>query len=428
MDLEPSFQWLQLQADDYSATVSLQTLHRHPDSLLAGLADTALAHGRDVLRLDMSAEVAREVVAVLRLGESYTPPADSRLLTALKHTLDYLGLPSPPRLPIRFPLSQPYLFVHSYSCEVVEEAGRDCGLLLYSTQGGWAALDGEGPECGDPRPANMDPQWYYAATTLQSECTGAGQDLMLVAGPESVSSYVMEADSRRCHTVPSCKGHTGPCVSVQGKAYMLGRHGAAAVSCFDPCVNCWFTTAPMRYGMYDFCAVSPPGSTLVLTFGGVCSSTGRHRDGIDLFDPRQRGWTSSGARLTRPSRGLAAAPVDEYRVLVFGGSGGRAANIVDLRNWRLLPAGELSAERQHMAGVAFEGGVLSLGGVDEHEQFVDIVERYDAVTNQWQVIGRLPCAMSHMTVASARVSTALQLNQMPVIESAASRRACTPAR
>lgn len=82
----------------------------------------------------------------------------SLFLVLLQHTLDYLGLPSPPRLPIRFPLSQPYLFVHSYSCEVVEEAGRDCGLLLYSTQGGWAALDGEGPECGDPRPANMDPQ------------------------------------------------------------------------------------------------------------------------------------------------------------------------------------------------------------------------------------------------------------------------------
>jgi hypothetical protein len=81
------------------------------------------------------------------------------LLLLLQHTLDYLGIPSPPRLPIRFPLSQPYLFVHSYSCESVEEAGRDCGLLLYSTQGGWAALDGEGgSECGDPRPANMDPQ------------------------------------------------------------------------------------------------------------------------------------------------------------------------------------------------------------------------------------------------------------------------------
>jgi hypothetical protein len=81
------------------------------------------------------------------------------LLLLLQHTLDYLGIPSPPHLPIRLPLSQPYLFVHSYSCEIVEEAGRDCGLLLYSTQGGWAALDGEGgSECGDPRPANMDPQ------------------------------------------------------------------------------------------------------------------------------------------------------------------------------------------------------------------------------------------------------------------------------
>jgi hypothetical protein len=84
MELESSFQWLQLKADDYSAWVSLQTLHEHPDSLLAGLADTALSHGKDVLRLDMSADVAREVVAVLRLGESYSPPADSRLLTALK--------------------------------------------------------------------------------------------------------------------------------------------------------------------------------------------------------------------------------------------------------------------------------------------------------------------------------------------------------
>lgn len=84
MDLESSIQWLQLQADDYNAWVSLQTLHEHPDSLLAGLADTALSHGRDVLRLDMSADVAREVVAVLRLGESYSPPADSRLVTALK--------------------------------------------------------------------------------------------------------------------------------------------------------------------------------------------------------------------------------------------------------------------------------------------------------------------------------------------------------
>jgi hypothetical protein len=77
-------------------------------------------------------------------------------------------------------------------------------------------------------------QWYYAATTLRSECTGAGQDLMLVAGPESVSSYVMEADSRRCHTVPSCKGHTGPCVSVQ-----VSWSAGLVIACMECACGCF---------------------------------------------------------------------------------------------------------------------------------------------------------------------------------------------
>lgn len=77
-------QWLQLQADDYCCTVSLQTLRKFPDSLLAGLADTAVAHGREQLRLDLSPQVAAEVVSVLRLGEGYVPPADTRLVAALQ--------------------------------------------------------------------------------------------------------------------------------------------------------------------------------------------------------------------------------------------------------------------------------------------------------------------------------------------------------
>lgn len=42
----------------------------------------------------------------------------------------------------------------SYSCELVDEEGRDMGMLLYSSQGGWSSMD---KESGDPRPANMDP-------------------------------------------------------------------------------------------------------------------------------------------------------------------------------------------------------------------------------------------------------------------------------
>lgn len=404
MELETSCQWLQLQADDYCCTVSLQTLRKYPDSLLAGLADTAVAHGREQLRLDMSPQVAAEVVSVLRLGEGYVPPEDSRLVAALQHQLDYLGIPPPPRLPAKLPLSHPYLFVHSYSCEMVDEESHDMGLLLYSSHGGWSAVD---RDAGDPRPASMDPAWYYAATTLPAEATGAGQDLMLVAGPERCSSYLMEADTRVVHSVPSCKGPTGPCVAVGGKAYLLGRHGSAAVSCFDPHVSCWFTATAMPGGMYDFAAVSPPGSSVVLTFGGVDSATGRHRGGVDLYDSRTRGWMSSpsGAVLPRPSRGLAAAALDGHRVLVFGGSGGRASLILELRTWRLQPVGLLSSERQHMAGVTFENKVLSLGGVSEHEEYVDVMECYDDTTGQWTVVGHMPCPMSHLAVTGANVST-----------------------
>jgi hypothetical protein len=42
----------------------------------------------------------------------------------------------------------------SYSCELVDEESRDMGLLLYSSRGGWSAMD---KEAGDPRPATMDP-------------------------------------------------------------------------------------------------------------------------------------------------------------------------------------------------------------------------------------------------------------------------------
>lgn len=69
--------------------------------------------------------------------------------------------------------------------------------------------------------------------------SGAGQDLMLVAGPEKSNSYLMEADTRAVHAVPSCKGPPGPCVSVGSRAFLLGQHGSATVSCFDPFVSCW---------------------------------------------------------------------------------------------------------------------------------------------------------------------------------------------
>jgi hypothetical protein len=42
----------------------------------------------------------------------------------------------------------------SYSCELVDEGGHDMGMLLFSSHGGWSALD---RDSGDPRPSDMDP-------------------------------------------------------------------------------------------------------------------------------------------------------------------------------------------------------------------------------------------------------------------------------
>ncbi len=56
----------------------------------------------------------------------------------------------------------------------------------------------------------------------------------------------------------------------------------------------------MPGGMYDFAAVSPPGSSVVLTFGGVDSGTGRHRDGIDLYDRYERGQVWAEAQAATP--------------------------------------------------------------------------------------------------------------------------------
>lgn len=62
------------------------------------------------VRLDTSAAVAAEVIAALRQGPAYALPAgDRRLLAAVKHQLDYLGLQLQPAAG-----EQHYLVVPTY--------------------------------------------------------------------------------------------------------------------------------------------------------------------------------------------------------------------------------------------------------------------------------------------------------------------------
>lgn len=79
--------------------MSQSTLSAYPGSLLANLVEMELAQPspmRPCIRLDCCEAVAREVVSLLRQRGSYTPPSDQRLLRALQHQLDFLGIPMTP--------------------------------------------------------------------------------------------------------------------------------------------------------------------------------------------------------------------------------------------------------------------------------------------------------------------------------------------
>ncbi|KAF8067165.1 Klhl23 [Scenedesmus sp. PABB004] len=374
LDDDPGGGWLRLCADDWSAVVSVASLRRHQDSLLAGLADAALAAGRDALRLDASADVAREVVAVLRLRDSYRPPADARLAAALRHTLDFLGVPAPPALP----------------------AGAWAAAAASTAAAGWAVL--HGPH--DPRPPPTNADTVYVAAPLPARDTGAGEDFMLVAGTGS-GSCVIGADSRAARIITACESW-GPCVGIGGRAYVLGCIGSSGTQCYDPAADVWFAVAPPPSQIYDFAAAAPTGGRTIVAAGGVAGYSngvpgGAHRSDVLALDTRARAWSAApaGASLPRPSRGLAAAALDDHRVLFAGGSAGREAHVLDLRTWRCAPAGALRSPRVNAAAVAVGGRVLLLGGCcGETNDMLDSVEAFDAAVGAWADAGTLPLALS----------------------------------
>ncbi len=98
--------WVRLVADDFAAVVSRERLAggAHASSMLRTLVELATAGGDGAgepptVRLDCSAEVARELVAALRQGARYTPPPEPRLARAVADAAAFLGVDAAPALP-----------------------------------------------------------------------------------------------------------------------------------------------------------------------------------------------------------------------------------------------------------------------------------------------------------------------------------------
>lgn len=151
--------WVTIEADEYQSVVNTRNIlsGRNAVSHLANLIELEAANGAGTtrIRLDCSAEVGREVVACLRQGGSYSPPADPRLLRAVQQQVDYLGI-SAPTMPNSAALQgREVVLVPSYwylglNYDMNPHVDSlEPGLLMYSSgTRGWANMTGR-----------QDPRW-----------------------------------------------------------------------------------------------------------------------------------------------------------------------------------------------------------------------------------------------------------------------------
>lgn len=176
--------WVQLSADNFTATVAKSSITSHVESHLANMLELQLAKGSSEIRLDCDAATAKEVVSALRQGASYVAPSDARLLAAVKHQLDFLGIPMQRG---QGAAGLEVVWVPCYHTAIDDQSqmqnDRDCkpGLLMYSTSArGWANLVGT----QDPRPMGCVEDFSgvhpycgdYASAVLRTEDTGAGNE------------------------------------------------------------------------------------------------------------------------------------------------------------------------------------------------------------------------------------------------------------
>lgn len=208
--------WVKLEADDFSAVVSSSSILAHASSgFLAHQAEFALAQDsrHAAVRLDCSSDVAKEVVQLLRLGPShYAPPSDTRLLRALQHQLDYLGISCACVGSHTVADAQKVLLLPSYfapampsssSNDSSSNSSRSGGgpLLIYSSgAGGWTLKTAEKV----PRLQSLEGVGSYIGSSsvkvavLRAESIGSGE----LSALKSIQHLI--TNSWAMHGEPAC--------------------------------------------------------------------------------------------------------------------------------------------------------------------------------------------------------------------------------
>lgn len=463
--------WIKLEADDFSATVSAKCFQgENASSVLANLVELeAKCSGSDppVVRLDCSPEVAKEVVAVLRQGSRYVPPAEPRLLRALQQQVDYLGI-SAPSIPTASSLdSREVLLIPSYwylglndeldpNVDVLE-----AGCLMYSSSSrGWANLTGK----ADPRPNDVRGQTLHPhsgggcwlASVLRAESTGAGEDLVFMV-PNKIQSSQRYGDTAAVLRASLSSGRIAmppvhkrmgfsdsAMAAAQGKLYLLGGSchlelaPSTPLEVYDPHLDCWFSAAspiPGPVSLSEHALVANQQEGLLLALGG-CLTSGdrRHRhsrmfDQVAMYDVNGGKWSFNPSGCKWPgaatSYSVSAVAADAYTIMVLSmdhSLSGQAVrtDLLDLRTWRWRSGALL--QRQQLGGgdddgcllnmgvVAHEGQVLAVGGRHywkDGEWATPRVHAYDIKADAWSELPPLPFPICHASPVVVRVPSVL---------------------
>jgi hypothetical protein len=178
--------WIKLEADDYAAVVSSSSIAVNASyGFLAGQVESELSQEARsaAVRLDCSSDVAKEIVQLLRLGPAhYTAPSDPRLLRALQHQLDDLGISCSSVGSHHVPDSQEVLQVPAYLTPAMSGSKQQSGALpVYSNRArGWALKTAEQDSHLQGMTSSSSSLDGFSgssmkAAVLRAESTGAGE-------------------------------------------------------------------------------------------------------------------------------------------------------------------------------------------------------------------------------------------------------------
>ena len=148
----------------------------------------------------------------------------------------------------------------------------------------------------------------------------------------------------------------------------------------------WTLAAPMAQARDDSATVTLLADGRVLAAGG--GPSGARFRSAEVYNPALDTWTTVPDMAA--GRGYAAATrLQDGRVLVSGGNGGRQSELFDPATGTWSPAGEMVEVRsQHVAVLLPNGLVLAAGGTAGSDPSL-VAELFDPVTNGWRPTGAM---------------------------------------